>query len=139
MATCKFLYSSGNCMQVLPVLKYSYLIFFCLTSYSMLIQVFRYLCWGLISSMRLGDWKYIQSVKSACSMLYLELKTSILPSLSREMIKGITWTQTLVSKMFEQCSCTTFMQSTISQPVSLCNLSGATVQLCNYSKNLVLM
>ena len=28
----------------LAVLKYSCLIFFCLTSYSMLIQVFRYLC-----------------------------------------------------------------------------------------------
>ena len=31
--------------------------------------------------MSLDDWKDIQSVKSACSMLYLELKTSILPSL----------------------------------------------------------
>ena len=68
----------------------------------MLIQVFRYLYWGLISSNRLGDWKYIQSVKSACSMLYLELQTSILPSLSRELIKNIKWTQTIASKMLEQ-------------------------------------
>ena len=36
---------------------------------------------GLISSMRLDGWNDIHSVKSTCSMLYLELKTSILPPL----------------------------------------------------------
>ena len=35
-------------------------------------------------------------------MLYLEFKTSILSSLSKEMIKAIKWTQTTFSKMFEQ-------------------------------------
>ena len=79
--------------------------------------------------MRLGDWKYMQSVKSACSMLYLELKTSILPSL-KGTDKRHKMNSTIVSKTFEQLH---YIRAKYDKSASqiVCNLSdmGATVQL----------
>ena len=68
----------------LAILKHSYLnIFFVFSTIPCWFKVFepRASGWGLIFSLRLDGWKVMQSVKSACSMLYLELKTSILPPL----------------------------------------------------------
>ena len=83
-----FLIACNNKQVFLQLLKLHASIQLDKLKYSYLITLFKSLgiCaegfWiGLVSSMRLDGWKDIQSVKSACSVLYVELKTSILPSL----------------------------------------------------------
>ena len=86
--------------------------------------------------MRLYGWKDIQSVKSLCSMLYLELKTSILPLLeendkrhktnSNNNFKNV-WVAVLHS-----CKLWWITQSVFVTWV-IC------VQLCHCSKNFFLM
>ena len=81
----------------------------------------------------LSEVWWLQSVESACSMLYLELKTNILPPLEgNDKRDKINSNNNRLKRPIYQLhfSCTTFMQSITRV---LC------VQLCNYSNNLWLM
>ena len=78
----------------LVILNYSYVkIIFCFLSYFMPIKVLKGVCaegfWMKADCFNEVRWLegFIHSVKSSCSMLYLELTTSILPPLELNYIK----------------------------------------------------
>ena len=100
------------CKVLIRYIKLLYLNHLCLFCYSKLMKILRYLCLGLIFSMRLDSRKEIQSVRSACSVLHSKGKAHILLSLwSKWFQKWFLCLAKLPLHIFNNNNTNSYMQS----------------------------